>query len=76
MKSIIRECLLTILFLLTILLFSEVEVFGNSGGSAADPNYTAYLDDIVVTPSGNEESIFESFRSITVADNWILSTIE
>jgi len=37
-------------------------------GDQPDPNAVAYLDDIVVTATGDEETAFDSIRSVTVAD--------
>lgn len=68
MKEVPSKYAVTIVFLLTICIFCEKAAIGNTEGDKQDPNYTAYLNDIVITPSGSEESIFDSFRSITVAD--------
>ena len=68
MKAVLNKYAATIIFLLTFSIFFNKAVFGYSDGDEADPNYAAYLDDIVIIPSGSEERIFDSFRSITVAD--------
>lgn len=59
---------MTILVFLTFHVLTE-QVMAESGNEdKADPNSVTYLDDVVVTPTGDEESVFDSIRSMTVAD--------
>lgn len=62
-----KSALIT-LVLLSLHIFMGHTIAESENDNKADPNLTAYLDDIVVTPTGNEESVFDSIRSITVAD--------
>jgi len=68
MDENLRKSAITLGILLSISILSKVLAYTKAEENKNDPNYTAYLDDIVITPSGTEESVFDSIRSMTVAD--------
>lgn len=62
-----RRIAVVLLFLVFGVLAGPVTA-GEVNEDQPDPNSVVYLDDIVVTATGDEETAFNSMRSVTVVD--------